>query len=181
METYNLITLIFISMLDSRSFTVRQNANVTLDGMGTVAIPQLLFHDKYPNSIESSFRIKRSLQKYNSAMISCMCGKNVPYVDSIPESGLDTLCPGYLRWEVNQFYLHMAKSVEFSARLEEEKKIGGTEEKWVEWKLAGRLWLEDLRANGMSDTELIKGIKLLQIRCDYYLKHNQDWPQLGQK
>lgn len=175
------IPLILICLLDSNYFLMRHNANVALDEIGIVALPQLILTNRNPQSIEVSVRVRRTLNRYSSVMVKCICGDKVPYIDSIPEEGIEGICSGPERAGVIDHYTRLARSEWFTERLLEERKICGADDKWPEYRLAARLLFEDLRDNQVDDRKLIKGVKLLQIRCEDYLKNNNNWSQDIQK
>ncbi|RJQ26414.1 hypothetical protein C4577_03620 [Candidatus Parcubacteria bacterium] len=56
------------------------------------------------------------------------------------------------------------------------KKLCGKEDRWPEYRLAGRLWLESCLSDGVDPTKLIKTVRKLQDRCVYYLNNRNNWP-----
>lgn len=181
MDIHNsgLVILILVQFLDSPSFTTRQAAELSLSNLGTLSLPQLILVDKDPSSIEASVRIKRLLKTHNSTIISIMLdGKPPPYIDSLPFDGIPDICPGHLRNYVFYDYVNIARSEGFEEMVKKEGKMlpSGEKENWPVYRLAGRLWLEDLRSNGIKDEELRRVIKLLNDRCEYYLKNKYIWP-----
>lgn len=177
MESIGLVSLLLISLLDSNSFRVRHSAHMELERMGVLALPHLMAVDKSSLSLESTMRVKRLLHTHNQTMINCIVGNVAPYIDSIPDSGIGILCPASARHEVMYFYLQLAKSESLKPRLLAEEKMLGPQEKFYEYRLAGRLWLEDLLANGANVDEIVNAVGVLQSRCKFYLKNNNRWPE----
>ena len=167
----SLSIIILISLLDSNSFYTRESAQTSLEKMGTIALPQLVLVGKQRCSPEQSLRIRRLLDRQTRVIIDLMCGNDVPFIDSIPYGGFDGFCLANDRWDIiGHYYSIVRGSTELWPRVEKEVKP------YQDYKLAAKIWFEDLWLKGKSVEDMAKLLKVMRERSKYYVEHQMNWP-----
>ncbi|RJQ26413.1 hypothetical protein C4577_03615 [Candidatus Parcubacteria bacterium] len=122
MESCGLTVLLLSLFLDSYAFSARHQAHNELEKMGVIAIPQMTLVIKETKSLEAYVRLKRLINRQNTALVSSMVNGLPPYIDSIPEEGLGELCSCLNRHDVVNHYLQLARSESLMERLIDEQK-----------------------------------------------------------
>jgi hypothetical protein len=133
--------------------------------LSPISVPYLLLQEKCKNSPEKTYRINRILEANVDVIIRSLLGDDVPFLDSIPSSGVDDICTSSERYDLVWHYMNRVRAQYDLKEIKDE--IGSLKH----YRYGTRLWITDLWLKGKREHDLKPMLKIMRERTDYYVIH----------
>lgn len=184
MQYMGALILALVALLDHDRFAVRQDAHARLEAMGEPALPYLMASARGSCSPEKTTRLRRLVSPYAATVVASLVSDDVPWIDSLPYTGLEGYYTQSERSDILCSYLGLARGAfdvwengyvypkyTPNPRLKQEAPM------WPEYRLAFRLWLEDQWSSGRSYEDLKAVVDKMRPRCRFYEKNKGTYPE----